>query len=81
VKPVPPFLSIHGGDDETVSYDHLRKVMPLFEAMKPTPKVRGVLLSAGTHDWAIVDKEFPEGTIPIALKLWNDAILGGFYRE
>jgi pimeloyl-ACP methyl ester carboxylesterase len=79
VKPVPPFLSIHGGDDDTVSYEHLMKVMPLFEAMKPAPKVRGVLLAAGTHDWTIVDKDFPEGTIPVAVKLWNDAILGGYY--
>jgi len=81
VKPVPPFLSIHGGDDDTVSYEHGKKVMPLFEAMKPAPKVRGVLLGAGTHDWVIVDKNFPEGTIPVVMKMWNDAILGGYYLK
>ncbi len=81
VKPVPPFLSIHGGDDDTVSYEHCKKVMPLFEAMKPAPKVKQVLLETGTHDWTIVDKAFPEGTIPVVLKIWNDAILRGFYMK
>lgn len=79
VKPVPPFLSIHGGNDKTVSYKHLKMVMPLFEAMKPAPKVKVVLLAVGTHDWSIVDKDFPEGSIPVVLKLWHDAILGGYY--
>jgi len=79
VKPVPPFLSIHGGDDDTVSIKHAQKVVPLFEAMKPSPKVRLVLLEIGTHDWTIVDKDFPDGTIPVVVKMWNDAILGGYY--
>lgn len=81
VKPVPPFLSIHAGNDKTVSYKHLKMVMPLFKAMKPAPKVKGMLLAAGTHDWSIVDKDFPEGTVPVVLKFWNDAILGGFYLK
>jgi len=79
IKPVPPFLSIHGGDDDTVSYAHTKKVMPLFEAMKPAPKVKQVLLGMGTHDWTIVDKNFPEGTVPVVVKIWNDAIQGGYY--
>ena len=54
-------------------------MVPLFEAMKPAPKVKLVLLGAGTHDWTIVDKDFPEGTIPVVVKIWNDAILGGYY--
>jgi hypothetical protein len=81
VKPVPPFLSIHGGDDDTVSIKHAQKVVPLFEAMKPAPKVRLVLLEIGTHDWTIVDKDFPDGTIPVVVKMWNDAILGGYYTK
>jgi len=79
VKPVPPFLSIHGGDDDTVSYEHTKKVLPLFEAMSPAPKVKQVLLGLGTHDWTIVDKNFSEGPVPVVVKIWNDAIRGGYY--
>lgn len=79
IKPVPPFLSIHGGDDDTVSYEHTKKVLPLFEAMNPAPKVKQVLLGVGTHDWTIVDKNFPEGPVPVVVKIWNDAIRGGYY--
>ena len=81
IKPVPSFLSIHGGDDDTVSYEHTKKVLPLFAAMNPAPKVKQVLLGAGTHDWTIVDKNFPEGPIPVVVKIWNDAIRGGYYLK
>lgn len=55
--------------------------MPLLEAMKPAPKVSLLLLGAGTHDGVIVDKNFPEGTIPVVVKMQNDAILGGYYLK
>jgi pimeloyl-ACP methyl ester carboxylesterase len=81
-KPVPPFLSIHGGEDDTVTYQHVQKVMPMFAAMKPAPKVNPVLLETGVHMWGyMTDKDLPQGVSPAVAALWKDAIKGGYFLK
>jgi pimeloyl-ACP methyl ester carboxylesterase len=81
VKPVPPFLSIHGAKDSTVSYKHVKMIMPLFEAMKPPPKINRVLLGTGVHSWNAKEDDLPKGIIPAVLNLWNDAIMNGYFQK
>jgi hypothetical protein len=80
VKPVPPFLSIHGINDDTVTLARCEKSLPLFAALEPAPKVRCVSVGAGVHTWSQTEPpELPLGIAPAVAKLWYDAIVNGFY--
>jgi hypothetical protein len=79
VKPVPPVLSVHGLADDTVTFTDYLKAIPLFSTMTPPPKVRVVRLGTGVHRWLSVEDDLPNGIIPAVLKLWNEAIMNGFF--
>ncbi len=79
VKPVPPFLSIHGVNDDTVTLQRCRRSLPLFAKLNPAPKVRAVSVGAGVHTWGWTEKELPQGIVPPVAKLWHDAIMNGFF--
>jgi hypothetical protein len=81
VKPVPPFLSIHGIDDDTVTLQRCQRSLPLFAELNPAPKVRAVSLGAGVHTWSWTDATFPQGIVPTVAKLWHDAIMNGFFAS
>lgn len=79
VKPVPPFLSVHGINDGTVTLERCQRSLPLFEELKPPPKVRAVSLGAGIHSWSWTDEKLARGVAPPVAKLWHDAIMNGFF--
>jgi hypothetical protein len=79
VKPVPPFLSIHGIDDDTVTLERCRRSLPLFAKLIPAPKVRALSLGAGVHTWGWSDEKLPDGISPAVASLWHDAIVNGFF--
>ena len=79
VKPVPPFLSIHGINDDTVTLARCERSLPLFAKLNPAPKVRCVSLGAGVHTWAYTEPELPQGVATPVASLWYDAIVNGFY--
>jgi hypothetical protein len=78
-KPVPPFLSIHGVNDDTVTLGRCERSLPLFAKLNPAPKVRVVSLGAGIHSWGWTDDKLPQGIVPVVAKLWHDAIMNGFF--
>jgi pimeloyl-ACP methyl ester carboxylesterase len=80
VKPVPPFLSIHGINDDTVTLARCERSLSLFTKLNPAPKVRCVSIGAGVHTWSHTEPELPQGIVPAVAKLWHDAIMNGFYR-
>jgi pimeloyl-ACP methyl ester carboxylesterase len=80
VKPVPPFLSIHGINDDTVTLARCEKSLPLFARLAPPPKVRCVSIGAGVHTWSYTEPpDLPQGIATAVAKLWYDAIANGFY--
>jgi hypothetical protein len=80
VKPVPPFLSIHGVNDATVTLARCQRSLPLFARLAPPPKVRCVSIGAGVHTWSYTEPpDLPQGIAPAVAKLWYDAITNGFY--
>jgi alpha-beta hydrolase superfamily lysophospholipase len=78
-KPVPPFLSIHGVNDDTVTLGRCERSLPLFAKLNPAPKVRAVSLGAGVHSWGWTDDKLPQGIVAVVAKLWHDAIMNGFF--
>jgi hypothetical protein len=79
VKPVPPFLSLHGINDDTVTLSRCDKSLSLFAKLNPATKVRCVSIGAGVHTWSHTEPEMPQGIAPPVAKLWHDAIMNGFY--
>jgi alpha-beta hydrolase superfamily lysophospholipase len=79
VKPVPPFLSLHGINDDTVTLARCDKSLSLFAKLNPAPKVRCVSIGAGVHTWSYTESELPQGIATPVAKLWHDAIMKGFY--
>ena len=80
VKPVPPFLSIHGVNDDTVTLARCQRSLPLFARLAPPPKVRCVSIGAGVHTWSYTEPpDLPQGIATAVAKLWYDAITNGFY--
>ena len=79
VKPVPPFLSIHGINDDTVTLARCHSSLSLFAKLNPAPKVRCISIGAGVHTWSHTEPELPQGVAPAVTKLWYDAIMNGFY--
>ena len=79
VKPVPPFLSLHGINDDTVTLSRCDKALSLFAKLNPAPKVRCVSIGAGVHTWSYTEPELPQGIAMPVAKLWHDAIINGFF--
>lgn len=80
-RPVPPMLSLHGLDDDTVTLRRCCDALPLYAAMDPAPKVACVSLGAGIHTWGLTYDDLPRGIIPPVCRLWHDAIVGGFFTR
>ena len=79
-KPVPPVLSLHGLDDDTVTLQRCCDALPLYAKMDPAPKVACVSLGAGIHTWGLTYDDLPRGIVPPVCRLWHDAIVGGYYE-
>ena len=80
-KPIPPVLSLHGLDDDTVTLRRCSESLALYAAMTPAPKVACVSLGAGIHTWGLTYDDLPKGIIPPVCHLWHDAIAGGYFRS
>ena len=80
-KPIPPVLSLHGLDDDTVTLRRCSESLALYAAMTPAPKVACVSLGAGIHTWGLTYDDLPKGIIPPVCRLWHDAIAGGYFRS
>jgi hypothetical protein len=79
VKPLPPFLSLHGINDDTVTLGRCERSLSLFARLNPAPKVRCVSIGAGVHTWSYTETDLPQGVAPAVAKIWYDAIMNGFY--
>ena len=82
VKPVPPVMfqiSAHSRDHSKEVYEEV--VIPLFNKMRPAPKVSLTQFHLGTHGY--MDGEHVEGVNlgigPAVFRQWDDAIKGGYF--
>jgi pimeloyl-ACP methyl ester carboxylesterase len=79
VKPAPPFLSLHGINDDTVTLARCERSLSLFAKLNPAPKVRCVSIGAGVHTWSYTEPELPQGVAPAVAKIWSEAIMNGYF--
>jgi pimeloyl-ACP methyl ester carboxylesterase len=79
VKPVPPFLSLHGINDDTVTLARCERSLSLFAKLNPAPKVGCVSIGAGVHTWSYTEPELPQGIAPAVAKIWSEAIMNGYF--
>ena len=82
VKPVPPVIF----GIANVSFDHTPEMytqitLPMYAGMNPPPKVRLVQFKAGVHGYTRPEADLPMGPFPAVAKLWQDAIMQGYYAD
>ncbi|MEE2821957.1 MAG: hypothetical protein VYA53_03145 [Acidobacteriota bacterium] len=82
VKPVPPVLySISKYSKDHTYEGYSQTVLPAFAAMEPAPKVTLTQFDAGYHGWTRPEEGLPMGVAPAVVKMWHDAIMGGYFEE
>jgi hypothetical protein len=82
VKPVPPVLlsvAAFSADHDPARIKSI--TLPMYQAMKPAPKIRLVQFKAGTHGYTRPEPGLPRGVLPMTAKLWYDAIMGGYFMD
>lgn len=79
-KPVPPILLAickHSRDHTEEVYRKV--VIPMYEAMRPAPKVSVTRLATGTHFYEKREEGLPLGLIPPVAEIWYEAIKNGYF--
>jgi hypothetical protein len=80
VKPVPPYLFVISKDSRDHSPEVYREVIiPMFQAMRPAPRVHVLRMGAGVHTYTKPEPGLPVGIAPAAAQFYHDAITGGFF--
>ena len=80
VKPVPPILFGLAKDSRDNSPQAYSEVIePMLRKLDPPPRVATMRFGAGVHVYSKPENDLPAGIAPAAAKLYNDAILGGFF--
>ena len=78
--PLPPFLFAITKDSRDHSPEVYKEViLPAFAAMRPAPRTHLTHFGAGVHSFWKAEDGLPQGIAPAAIKLWNDAITGGYF--
>jgi len=78
---VPPILFVNSRLSRDNSEEVFRAVvMPMLGALKPAPRVHLTMVDAGSHIYMEADgPKLPQGIAPVAAKLFDDAVRGGFF--
>jgi hypothetical protein len=80
VKPVPPFLFVISKDSRDHSPEVYREVIiPMFQAMRPAPRVAVTRFGAGVHTYTKPEPGLPVGIAPAAAQLYMQAIQEGYF--
>jgi len=80
VKPVPPLILIITENSRDHDPEIYRKVyLPRYAAMNPAPDVTVYQFDAGIHGYSAAEEELPQGVAPMGMKLWHEAIIGGYF--
>jgi hypothetical protein len=81
-RPFPPAILGTAQTSRDHSLDiYQNVVLPMFAAMKPTPKVRHVRFGAGVHGYSRPEPELPMGVAPAVAQLWYEAIMEGYFEQ
>ena len=80
-RPVPPALfvnSCYSRDNSEEVFNEV--VLPMLAQLDPAPQTRMVIVDASSHLYTEPDgDDLPEGMAPVAAKLFDDAVRGGFF--
>ncbi len=78
---MPPALfvnSCYSRDNSEEVFNEV--VLPMLGQLDPPPKTRMVIVDASSHLYTEPDGDgLPQGMAPVAAKLFDDAVRGGFF--
>src|SRR5690349_12496181 len=79
-KRVPPVLIAISKDSRDHSPEVYREVVvPMLQALEPSPKVRVTQFGAGVHVYQKAEKDLPLGIAPAVAQFYDSAIRGGYF--
>ena len=80
-RPVPPVLFINSVFSRDNSEEVFNEVVrPELARLNPAPKTHLVMVDGSSHLYTEADgADFPLGMTPVAAKLFDDAVRGGFF--
>jgi hypothetical protein len=80
VKPVPPILFSITKDSRDHSPEvYAEVIVPMLKGIKPAPKVDVIQYGAGVHTYTKAEEDLPTGVTPAVMKVYMDAIKGGYF--
>ncbi|HSR54734.1 MAG TPA: hypothetical protein VLN73_00730, partial [Alphaproteobacteria bacterium] len=80
-RPVPPILFVNSCYSRDNSEEVFKDViLPMLGKLTPPPKTRMIVVDASSHLYTEPDgDELPLGMAPVAAKLFDDAVRGGYF--
>lgn len=81
VKKIPPILHGINAFSRDHTPEHYRLLAALFSEIEPAPKFNFIQLGTGVHSYWRSEDGLPEGVCPVVVKVWFDAIMGGYYDD
>ena len=79
VKPIPPLLHgicAYSRDHRPEQYEMMRRE---YARLQPAPKFEYVELGTGIHSYWRAEPGLPQGVCPAVVKIWDEAIMSGWY--
>ncbi len=80
-RPVPPVLFVNSCYSRDNSEEAFKEViLPMLGRLRPPPRTHLVVVEASSHLYTEADgDDLPLGMTPVAAKLFDDAVRGGFF--
>jgi len=79
VKKIPPILHGINAFSRDHTPENYRTIAGLYARLADAPKFGVIELGTGIHSYWRAEAGLPEGVSPVVVKVWYDAIMGGYY--
>ncbi len=79
VKKIPPILHGINAFSRDHTPENYRLIAKLYAELDTPPKFDFIELGTGIHSYWRAEEGLPQGVSPVVVKVWYDAIMGGYY--
>ena len=79
VKKIPPILHGINAFSRDHTPENYRLIAKLYAELDTPPKFDFIEMGTGIHSYWRSEEGLPQGVSPVVVKVWYDAIMGGYY--
>ena len=81
VKKIPPILHGINAFSRDHTPENYRLIAKLYAELDTPPKFDFIEMGTGIHSYWRPEEGLPQGVSPVVVKVWYDAIVGGYYDQ